>query len=212
MDIAAAQASGARPAKSGAVTDAVSGHSLLQIVKAPVGRGQRLPQIVHETGVFHLTGGRVSNSQEGASLPGNDQPFCAEASERALDRVGSNTVRDHKVMVARELRTGTDLTGLDVSLKHGRQLLEWRAGVLEVHRTKASDGRGGRPCPAGRRHRPVTKAGPTALWTTAENAYAMWLNAGQPGWHRLGRTITPDRQWLWLDEPDGRLDWALTAR
>jgi len=52
-------------------------------------------------------------------------------------------------------------------------------------------------------HYDVIEGGPTALWDSLERAHQVWLEHEQPDWTRLGLTITPDRQRLWIDTPDG---------
>lgn len=47
----------------------------------------------------------------------------------------------------------------------------------------------------------VTQHGPSLLWDRVEKAYAAWQAAGGPARDRYGLTVTPDRQWVWLDEP-----------
>lgn len=51
----------------------------------------------------------------------------------------------------------------------------------------------------------VREAGPTPLWAEVERAYRTWRDWGEPGWERLGLTVTPDGQWWWLDEPSRRI-------
>ena len=55
----------------------------------------------------------------------------------------------------------------------------------------------------------VWEAGPTPLWAAVEDAHRRWHQLDQPGWDRFGLTVTPDRQWVWLDAPDGDHSWPL---
>jgi methyltransferase of ATP-grasp peptide maturase system len=57
-------------------------------------------------------------------------------------------------------------------------------------------------------HYDVIEGGPTALWDNVERAHQVWLEHGQPEWNRLGLTITPERQRLWIDSPEGT-SWPL---
>jgi methyltransferase of ATP-grasp peptide maturase system len=57
--------------------------------------------------------------------------------------------------------------------------------------------------------RQVREAGPTPLWRAVENAHSYWHELGRPGWERFGLTVTPGRQWVWLDSPDGDHTWPL---
>lgn len=57
-------------------------------------------------------------------------------------------------------------------------------------------------------HHDVVEGGPTALWEHVEHAHQVWLNHDQPEWSRLGLTVTPDHQHLWIDSPDGT-SWPL---
>lgn len=59
--------------------------------------------------------------------------------------------------------------------------------------------------------RRVLEGGPTSLWQAFEDAYEQWRSAGEPGWDRLGLTVTADQHVIWLDEPDGTLRWSLAA-
>jgi hypothetical protein len=53
--------------------------------------------------------------------------------------------------------------------------------------------------------RQVWQGGPGRLWTEIERTHQIWTECGEPGLSDLGLTVTPDRQWVWLDGP-GR-DW-----
>jgi methyltransferase of ATP-grasp peptide maturase system len=55
----------------------------------------------------------------------------------------------------------------------------------------------------------VTQGGPRPLWDLLEAAHHDWRSLGEPTRERFGLTITPDRQELWLDEPDSKLNWRL---
>jgi Protein-L-isoaspartate(D-aspartate) O-methyltransferase (PCMT) len=57
-------------------------------------------------------------------------------------------------------------------------------------------------------HYDVIEGGPAALWDTIERAHRVWREHNQPDWTRLGLTITPERQRLWIDTPDGT-SWPL---
>lgn len=48
---------------------------------------------------------------------------------------------------------------------------------------------------------PVRQYGPRRLWDEAETAWRWWIDAGRPHRTRLGVTVTPARQWSWLDRP-----------
>lgn len=56
------------------------------------------------------------------------------------------------------------------------------------------------PDPTG--HRVVRSGGPRCLWDDVERAHTEWGQLDQPGWDRLGLTITPDGEHrLWSDRP-----------
>ncbi|MGH4015223.1 MAG: methyltransferase domain-containing protein [Pseudonocardiaceae bacterium] len=57
-------------------------------------------------------------------------------------------------------------------------------------------------------HYDVIEGGPTALWEHVERAHQLWLDHDQPDWPRLGLTVTPERQHLWIDTPDAT-SWPL---
>lgn len=44
-----------------------------------------------------------------------------------------------------------------------------------------------------------------------EDADQLWRELGQPGWDRFGLTVTAERQWIWLDSPNGDHTWPLTG-
>ena len=56
----------------------------------------------------------------------------------------------------------------------------------------------------------VTESGPTPLWRAVEEAHRVWRAAGEPGWSRLGVTVTPSGQWVWIDDPHGEHRWRLS--
>jgi len=64
-------------------------------------------------------------------------------------------------------------------------------------------------CEVGEHTGQVWEAGPTLLWAAVEDAHRRWRDLGEPGWDRFGLTVTPDRQWIWLDAPDGDHSWPL---
>jgi hypothetical protein len=64
-------------------------------------------------------------------------------------------------------------------------------------------------CEVGEHTGQVWEAGPTPLWAAVEDAHRRWCDLGEPGWDRFGLTVTPDRQWVWLDAPDGDHSWPL---
>jgi protein-L-isoaspartate O-methyltransferase len=51
----------------------------------------------------------------------------------------------------------------------------------------------------------VTETGPTRLWRHVEHAHQLWDAAGRPDWPRLGLTVTPATQTIYVDEPGNRL-------
>jgi methyltransferase of ATP-grasp peptide maturase system len=53
--------------------------------------------------------------------------------------------------------------------------------------------------------REVREGGPRALWAAVEQAHALWTELGEPGWERLGLTVTRDEQWAWVDDPDRQI-------
>jgi methyltransferase of ATP-grasp peptide maturase system len=57
----------------------------------------------------------------------------------------------------------------------------------------------------------VSETGPRRLWTAVEHAHALWQHTGHPHRDRYGLTITPTRQHVWLDVPDGPHTWRLTG-
>lgn len=54
----------------------------------------------------------------------------------------------------------------------------------------------------------VVEGGPVALWEHVERAHQVWLDHDRPDWPRLGLTVTPERQHLWIDTPDAT-SWPL---
>lgn len=51
------------------------------------------------------------------------------------------------------------------------------------------------------RNTTVRQAGTRWLWDEALTGYTWWLQAERPSRDRYGLTVTPDRQWVWLDDP-----------
>jgi protein-L-isoaspartate(D-aspartate) O-methyltransferase len=49
--------------------------------------------------------------------------------------------------------------------------------------------------------RTVREGGPTPLWAEIERAYQQWHDWGEPGWDRVGITVTPQAWTVWVDEP-----------
>ncbi|MGH3827431.1 MAG: methyltransferase domain-containing protein [Pseudonocardiaceae bacterium] len=63
-------------------------------------------------------------------------------------------------------------------------------------------------CEIDENHR-VWEAGLHQLWRIIEDAHSAWCTMGQPGWERLGLTVRPTQQWVWLDSPDSDIRWDL---
>lgn len=57
--------------------------------------------------------------------------------------------------------------------------------------------------------RTVRAGGPRDLWAEIEAAHDLWSRLGRPDWERFGLTVTPDSQWVWLDDPNGSHRWLL---
>lgn len=47
----------------------------------------------------------------------------------------------------------------------------------------------------------VTQRGPRNLWDETEKAYHTWTEWGTPGIDRFGMSVSPERQYVWLDKP-----------
>ncbi len=58
----------------------------------------------------------------------------------------------------------------------------------------------------------VEEAGERDLWALAEDTYRMWRGERYPERDRFGVSVDGDRQWAWLDVPDGPHSWELTSR
>lgn len=58
---------------------------------------------------------------------------------------------------------------------------------------------------------PVQQRGAHRIWDTVEIAFRTWSALGEPGRDRLGVTALDhiDRQYIWLDHPDGTYSWPL---
>lgn len=56
----------------------------------------------------------------------------------------------------------------------------------------------------------VHQHGPLRLWDAVEDAILMWQAAGSPHQSAFGLTVTRDRQYVWLGEPNGP-SWDLPA-
>lgn len=58
---------------------------------------------------------------------------------------------------------------------------------------------------------PVRQHGPRRLWDEVEQAHDWWEAQGTPAYTRFGLSVTPERQWVWLDHPSKRLPEAMTT-
>ncbi|MFE7569714.1 methyltransferase domain-containing protein [Streptomyces sp. NPDC057539] len=47
----------------------------------------------------------------------------------------------------------------------------------------------------------LTQTGPRDLWDEAESVHRAWTRRGRPGLDRIGFTVTPQRQYVWVDDP-----------
>ncbi|MFE2496565.1 protein-L-isoaspartate O-methyltransferase [Streptomyces scopuliridis] len=47
----------------------------------------------------------------------------------------------------------------------------------------------------------LTQTGPRDLWDEAESVHRAWTRHGRPGLDRIGFTVTPQRQYVWIDDP-----------
>ncbi len=55
----------------------------------------------------------------------------------------------------------------------------------------------------------VAEYGPTRLWSRVEEQHNHWVEHGRPGWERLGVTVTPRTQRVWLDDDTAGPAWAI---
>ncbi|MEU3459932.1 methyltransferase domain-containing protein [Streptomyces sp. NPDC006733] len=55
----------------------------------------------------------------------------------------------------------------------------------------------------------VQPSGPRDLWAVVERAHDLWERTSRPARERYGLTVTPDRQWTWLDDPSGPHTWPV---
>ncbi len=56
----------------------------------------------------------------------------------------------------------------------------------------------------------VVEGGPRLVWRIIEQAHAIWLRLGEPGWDRFGLTATENHQQVWYDSPASDLNWRVT--
>jgi protein-L-isoaspartate(D-aspartate) O-methyltransferase len=56
----------------------------------------------------------------------------------------------------------------------------------------------------------VVQGGPMRLWDLFEQVHTIWELAGRPERTGIGLTVTTNRQWLWLNEPESGYRWLLT--
>jgi protein-L-isoaspartate(D-aspartate) O-methyltransferase len=95
-----------------------------------------------------------------------------------------------------------------------RFLLTLRAGEVDIH--WAFGGRGAAlTAPDGSAARSdrdgtVLLAGPRDLWALAEETHGLWQQERRPARDRFGFTVEGERQWTWLDRPDGPYTWPVT--
>lgn len=133
-------------------------------------------------------------------------------------------LRAHRL--AKVSRPGTDDVGAERSTELGGDVLvshrsrfEFYAGLFLPETTASADGDdtvwladpdGSWVRHVGRRGRyRVTQGGPRKLWDVVEAAYAEWHAVGEPARDRFGVTVEPDKQELWLDQPDSPHRWPL---
>lgn len=55
----------------------------------------------------------------------------------------------------------------------------------------------------------LVEDGPDSLWHRFESAYDQWRAAGEPDWHHLGLTVTPESHTVWLDAPYSDRRWHI---
>jgi hypothetical protein len=56
----------------------------------------------------------------------------------------------------------------------------------------------------------VTEIGSRALWGEVEQLHHLWHECRQPRRERFGLSIAQERQWVWLDSPEGPHTWELS--
>ncbi|WP_020670608.1 methyltransferase domain-containing protein [Amycolatopsis nigrescens] len=55
-------------------------------------------------------------------------------------------------------------------------------------------------------HHLVRQHGPRNLWDDVEKAVDFWAARGHPAYSRFGVVVTPDRQWVYLDDPANEVE------
>lgn len=54
----------------------------------------------------------------------------------------------------------------------------------------------------------MRQAGARNLWDEAVTAYQRWTTNGRPDRAQFHLTVTPERQWVWLDDPTNTVTTA----
>ncbi|MFG1704779.1 methyltransferase [Nonomuraea sp. M3C6] len=82
----------------------------------------------------------------------------------------------------------------------------WAGEILTLHDVEMGSHADVRPSEGGEWL--VHQYGPQRLWDRVERAIETWQEAGQPHQSGFGLTVTPERQSVWLGNPDGP-SWKL---
>lgn len=101
---------------------------------------------------------------------------------------------------------GNDLFRFLLTLIAGPLDIGWSPGTGTARLT-AADGATATTGPDHRTH----LTGPRDLWALAEAAHALFRAGGHPARSRFGLSVAGDRQWTWLDDPDGPDTWPVAA-
>lgn len=152
------------------------------------------------SGTFHGECGYMLLRDQRAEKPDTaDETRPAEATDEDAgdeERTGPTTVDPRLVLApshGREVFMAGALPGVDIA-----GFDQGQGGFSVVLHQGASHAL----VNAGRSGARVMQRGPRNLWDEAVHAYDRWVEAGFPGLDRLGLTVTPQRQYIWLDGPD----------
>ncbi len=121
-------------------------------------------------------------------------------------RLGRGEVRASRVDPAL-LKDDTGLFVAQLAVPHA--LYGWvEDDILSLHDVATDSGADIRPSAEG--GWTVRQHGPVKLWDLAEKVLQLWERAGRPHQSGFGLTVTADRQYVWMGDPDGP-SWSLPA-
>lgn len=147
-------------------------------------------------------GGFMSMQHQLGIAPGEAPPPAGDRAERLTDLSPQTVHQQHEpfpLVAQLSLPAGTELQLCGADPDQATRLVAADGSWCDVAHQAEPDGRFR-----------VAEGGPHRLWRIVEHAHGRYAELGEPSWERFGVTASASEQRVWLDHPDGEVNWPVS--